>query len=320
MSKVIAFGGQKVCFDVTIPADKYETWKDLWRVLNGYCKKFAFQLEEGRRNGFRHWQVRLSLLAKRTVASLVTDVLPQIHNNPYDWSLTSDNVHNGPKHFNYVMKLDTRIDGPWTDKDPCAQPPRLTRDVQTFMNLGHKPWHTYAETYAKKYDERKILLVLDVDGDSAKSVFLRYLKYQEIANVVPSTVETAKQLIEFVHGQEERGCYCFNIPRSMKQDGNNLYKLFTAIETLKDGSLYDTRYSTREREIERPQIIVCLNDLPDFSLLTKKRWEILELHKDWKFYVFDAFYYDDHGPNEHYEVDGFAILLDPINPENPNSL
>ena len=150
------------------------------------------------------------------------------------------------------------------------------------MDLGLKPWHEYALNYALQYDERRILGIYDPEGNNIKTTFVKYLNYKGYANIVPSSCDTAKQIMEFVYGQEERNCYCFNIPRAMKQDGRALCKLFIAIETIKDGTIYDTRYKTQEKIIERPQIIVIFNDLMDLSMLSLDRWEFLELNQEYE--------------------------------------
>lgn len=266
------FTAQKIHFDIVIRGPRYETWKDLWRALNRRCKKFDFQKEKGENhNQEEHWQCRVTLYKKQTAFAMNTEIIPEIGGR---WILTSNE---GAETNRYVTKFETRIEGPWSEKTPCPDEVPLTRDVKTFIELGSKPWHKYAEKYSRDYDERHILGIYDPHGNNIKTTFLKYLNYKCYANLVPATCDTAKQMMEFCYGQEERGCYCINIPRAMKQDGRALAKIYTAIETIKDGTLYDTRYKSQEKIIERPQIIVVFNDLPDFTMLSLDRWTIMEL-------------------------------------------
>lgn len=265
------FHAQKIHFDVVIRAPLYETWKDLWHALNKRCKKFDFQKEKGEKAENEHWQCRVTLQKKQTAFAMNTEIIPEIGGL---WRLTSnDNTENN----RYVVKWETRIEGPWSHDTLVARDPRLTRDVKGYIERGPLPWHKKALEYAEEYDERHILLVLDNDGDNAKNVFQRWLEYKGKSHRVPSWCDTAKQLIEYVSGLEERGCLTINVPRAMKQEGRALYKLMTAIEAIKDAEILETRYKANPREWDRPQIIVFMNDLPDLNMVTKKRWIIMEL-------------------------------------------
>lgn len=283
------FAAQKIHFDVVIRGPRYETWKDLWRALNKRCKKFDFQKEKGENhNEEEHWQCRVTLHKKQTAFAMNTEIIPEIGGL---WRLTSnENTDNS----RYVTKWPTRIEGPWNHKTNVAREHRLTRDVQGYIDHGPLPWHKEALKYAEEYDERHILLVLDDDGDYAKNVFQRWLEYTERSHRIPSWCDTAKQLIEYVSGLEERRCLTINVPRAMKQEGRALTKLMVAIEAIKDAEIIETRYKADPKDWDRPQIIVFMNDLPDLTMLTKKRWKIMDLKKHYEngFIMKTAFDYD----------------------------
>ena len=268
------FDAQKIHFDVVIRSQLYETWKDLWRVFNKHCKKFDFQKEKGEIAQNEHWQCRVTMHKKQTAFAMTSEIIPQIGGR---WLLTSTE---GAKDNRYVTKWPTRIEGPYSHQTPCPDEVPMTKDIKTFIDLGMKPWHTEVLKYVKDYDERHILGIYDPKGNNIKTTFLKYLNYKGYANLIPATCDTAKQMMEFCFGQEARGCYMINIPRAMKQDGRALAKIYTAIECIKDGTLYDTRYKSQEKIIERPQIIVVFNDLPDFTMLSLDRWLIMELDEE----------------------------------------
>ena len=102
---------------------------------------------------------------------------------------------------------------------------------------------------------------------------------------VPATCDTANQIMQFCYGLEVKKVYVFNIPRAMKQDGRNLAKILSSIESIKDGILYDTRYRTQQKFIESPQIIVILNHLPELDLLSTDRWKIMVLKSNGEFEI-----------------------------------
>jgi len=287
------FNGQKTGFDITIPMDKYDSWRSLYRKLKGYCKKFGFQLEQGRKTGYKHWQCRVSLITKRTCTALLTEIIPVIGGN---WTLTSDNVHSGPKHFNYVMKEDTRIDGPWDDRTPCDDAPVMTRQLREFMekigpyNTGMYDFQMHIYYDSQVYDDRKITLIYDPNGNSGKTSIINLLEYKEIALYVPP-VDSMKDMSQYICCFETRRCYCIDLPRAMKKDKKALRGIYSGIELLKDGRMFDTRYAAKSRRIDCPQIMVFCNDLPDFDMLSNDRWEILEIQIDKTYIIRNPSYY-----------------------------
>ena len=56
-------------FDVTIPANRI-TVGDLRKHFATHCKKYAYQLEQGKSTDYRHYQCRVSLKTKSAVRHL----------------------------------------------------------------------------------------------------------------------------------------------------------------------------------------------------------------------------------------------------------
>ena len=192
------------------------------------------------------------------------------------WTPTStENIGN----FNYIKKEETHVDGPWTHETRVGKEPRMLPDIQEFIDLGNLPWHDRALEYCvEKFDFRKIMVVVDPEGEHGKNSFKRWLKYKEYSNDVPATIDTANKMMEFVYNNEELGCFTFNFPRAMKLDGHQGRQLAIAIEALKDGDVYDTRYGDRgSNPIPRPQILVLCNKFFQLDWLTTKRYIFLVL-------------------------------------------
>ena len=55
---------------------------------------------------------------------------------------------------------------------------------------------------------------------------------------------------------------------------NNKKGMWSAIEQLKNGYLYDKRYNYRDMWIEPPTVAVFTNELPETGYLSKDRWRI----------------------------------------------
>ena len=67
------------------------------------------------------------------------------------------------------MKLDGRVSGPWTDEEfNLAEQPRLTRQLEAFMQLPLRPWQHTMENLITQVDDRKIILIHDQVGNVGK--------------------------------------------------------------------------------------------------------------------------------------------------------
>jgi len=276
-----------VGFDLTISVKKStDDPLEVINRLNEIAAKWAFQKEEGRHDkegnllpddvpGYIHWQVRLRLMKKKSLDACKNAY--KEHMWGAHWTPTTSGVHTNQK-FNYQMKLDTRIDGPWTDADPEAmKPPPLTRQLREFLKHPRYPWQDFLLDTIKEQEDRKIKVFLDRTGNSGKSIMLEYCEYIGLAYEVPPMVNM-EDLMQCCMSIPAQKCYLIDMPRGMKKD--KLAGFYSGLEALKNGIMYDKRYAFKKRRIDRPQEVVFTNTLPDFSLMSPDRWEIWEIMPD----------------------------------------
>jgi len=260
-----------VGFDLTIASGGENGWDrdEVFQFLKEWAKKWVFQEEVGSTSGYRHFQVRLHLFVKRRlneIISMTKDVLPHHH-----WSVTTRDVHLG-QNFNYVMKADTRVEGPWTDKDDC--PPPMTRQLQEFMRKEWHPWQHSCLAFCEEHDDRAIKIIYDRKGDSGKSVFVEYLEYHNKAYEIPP-FRLLEDIMAVVMAVKVRNAYCIDMPRALKKD--KLAEFYSGLECLKNGVAFDKRYSFKKMRFSRPQVIVFTNTLPVWSFMSADRWEVYEM-------------------------------------------
>lgn len=266
------------CWDFTLKFGE-QNIKLLKDNLKYNCKKWAFQLEEGE-SGYKHWQGRFSLRKKKSLSSLT-----KLFKSFPSW----EGVHFSPtagsntKNFNYVMKDDTRISGPYCDTDEEDIIP--TRQMELFNSWELYPYQKKLKCMAEEFDLRTIDFIYDQDGNIGKSLFSEYMEGLKLAEEVPP-YRLMDDIFQWVHSRPIRPCYIFDMPRGMKKD--KLADFYSGIEVIKNGVAYDKRYSARKIRFDRPRIFIFSNCLPQFDLMSKDRWKVWTVYeKDLKEYSID---------------------------------
>jgi len=249
---------QSCVWDCTVPADRV-TISDLRKHFATHCKKYAFQLEVGK-GGFRHFQCRISLKTKSRKSTLLTSEFCK-----FGMHISVTSAANRDNDF-YVMKEDTREDGPWTDKDKSP-----LRTVNKMEAEGLYPWQTSIIEKVAAYDDRTLHVIINREGNIGKSALCKYLYTKYDALPVPP-MKDEKDLMQYCMCFEPKKLYLFDLPKSMKK--KNLYGLYSGIEQIKNGFMYDTRYHGKMRYIDEPNIVVFTNCPPKMSYLSRDRWKL----------------------------------------------
>lgn len=251
--------------DFTIPHKDYPTVAFVHGVLRCWFKKYVFQLEKGEKTGYLHWQGRGSLI-KKAYHDSIKDKLG-FHNSP-----TSDPAFK-QKTFVYVMKEQTRVEGPFTDQD-YEEPPVLTRQLRTFMEYDQHPWQKDVTKLIEVPCDRSIIVILDVIGNTGKSVYAEWLEYYRKAYEIPP-MRSMEDIMQCAMCIKSQKCYLVDMPRGM--DKSKMADFYAGLESLKNGVMYDKRYSFKKRRIDRPHIVVFTNTLPDQKLMSADRWKIFTI-------------------------------------------
>lgn len=260
------FNDQKQVFDITCPLDQYDDYRSLAEVLREIGKNWSFQHEKGEETGYEHWQIRVSLHKRTRFDAFARDVMPKICGK---WSLTSTPTTKGNQ-FDYVMKAQTRVAGPWTDKDADLRPPPvLTSQLKNFLDHELYPWQQRMLELAQEYNERQIVYCYDPHYNSGKSIFCEWLEYKGLAEEIPPFT-LMEDIMQFVMCQTSSKCYLFDMPAAMKKD--KVAQMYSGLEMLKNGFLYDKRYNGKKRRIDRPVVICFANNLPKLDLMAPDRW------------------------------------------------
>lgn len=247
------------CYDFTLRSSDAKH-DDIIGWLTKETKKWCFQKEKGE-SGYEHFQGRFSLKVKTRLDTLKKSIPWQsIHLSP----TSKDNS----KNMFYVMKADTRIEGPWSS-ETHEEPPYIPRQVREIQNW--RPWQQAICMLAKVWDTRGIHCIVDGPGNKGKSVLVSALGAARQACNIPFCNDY-KDILRMVMDRPKRGIYLIDMPKAINKE--KLFQLFSAIETVKSGYAYDDRYSFKEEYFDSPNIFVFTNKLPDTSMLSADRWRI----------------------------------------------
>lgn len=240
-----------------------ETISEIKDTLNDLCKSWTFQLEKGKQSSKTHFQGRISLKTKKTQSSL-GKILKGWHISPTS-NVNKDNV-------NYVIKLDTRIAGPWSNTDKIVKIPRDLKEIKELY-----PWQKSLEQELSFYHPRRVDVLYNNGGNIGKSLFSKYMLINHNAVEMPP-FNDFKDLIQCAccaFNDKEPNIVLIDMPRAINKE--KLYGLYSAIERIKDGKAYDTRYHFKTALIDPPRVIVFTNELPNENLLSKDRWKFWEV-------------------------------------------
>lgn len=251
-------------WDFTVGSEKIKE-DELKDLLKPLCKAWCFQLEKGNKTGYEHYQGRVSFKLKTRKGPILC---PGIH-----WSPTSN--ENKDNTF-YVMKDETRIDGPWSDQDPEKYLPRQFRNIELYR------WQKTILESAKLFDARKIDLIYDPKGESGKSTIASICEILHGGIDMPP-LNDFKEIIALTcdicmeRNTRDPKIIFFDLPRALDKD--HLNGLYSAIEQIKKGKLYDCRYKYKSWWIDSPRCWVFSNHLPDTTLLSADRWNIWTINE-----------------------------------------
>lgn len=257
-------------YDFTLACNE-RTNEEVIKTCQGLFKKWSFQKEKGD-TGYIHFQGRGSLFKKRRLADLVK----LCHEHGWkDVHLSPSSNESQKGDLFYTTKLDTRVEGPWTDKDEIEKiyVPRQYRGILETL----RPWQQTVWESADIFEPRIINMIYDPNGNNGKSTIASLMDLHRRGIDLPP-INDAEKLIQSVADilmareiREPKAVFV-DLPRAM--DKRKLGGLFTAIEQIKKGKVYDLRYQYKEWWFDSPQIWVFSNIEPDLAMLSRDRWKI----------------------------------------------
>lgn len=269
--------GQLCVFDVTLKASAANASVDkIKSFLRKWCKKWTFQKESGEKTGYVHYQMRLSLKSKRYMSTLLKACNLYWGKGFGDLSPTSKenaDLMNIMGEAFYCMKEDTRIEGPWTDRDDTGPPKFIPH---RFRQPKLKDWQQRLQqmmTMQKaQRDSRHIILVHNPTGGVGKSWFMGNMMCNHGWKRVPSSCKNPQEMIQWLASDDSipegwDGYLMCDVPRAVSP--KHWWTLAQGLEEIKQGHFYDQRYKMKDKWIEAPAMCVFCNTKPPPEVMSK---------------------------------------------------
>lgn len=212
------------------------------------CKKWVIGKENGK-NGYEHWQIRVQT-SNDKFFEWIKNNIPQAH------------VEKCTDTWEYERKEGMY----WCSDD--------TRGIRRCRFGLLRPEQKRIVKALHSQNDREVDVIFDPLGNSGKSWLVRHLWERGQACYVPPTLSNVQGIISWVHSAYKgEGIIVIDIPRSWKWSE----QLYTCIEAVKDGLVYDPRYSAHMRDIYGVKVLVLTNTMPKLDKLSADRWRVAQV-------------------------------------------
>lgn len=291
--QVVVMERQNRCYDFRMSVVAKNgvsfTYEQLGQCLMKLCKKVVFQIEKGEKSDYLHFQGRISLIKSMLKMTFIEAVMKIMNISKGEAPQYVEPTVKGvvkTSNFNYVLKEQTRVSGPWTEKDFVQEELKKVEYIpRQYRNLLDKLYPYQKCIYNSKdtFDIRGINIVIDPIGNQGKSTIASLCELFADGIDVPP-INDYKELIQLVCdeciGTNNRSPspILIDMPRGMEK--SKLIGIYTAIEQIKKGKLFDTRNKYKKWWIDSPQIWVFTNEEPDLSYLSSDRWKIWDINNE----------------------------------------
>lgn len=226
---------------------------ELW--LRRHCERYVMQLELGETTEYLHLHIALSMKQPKKVRLtwLKNHFMKEAH---------CEIIRNQERAFDYCMKEETRVKGPWIYPAPATP----IRDPMAGLEL--KPWQQeIIELVRGAPDTRSIYWYWDSLGNTGKTTFSKHLWL----NYEVCFLQNAKKA-DMAYAFNGESIVVCNLPRTCEE-----FVSYDALESLKDGMIFSAKYESGAKVFDNPHVIVFANFPPTEHKLSLDRWVVREI-------------------------------------------
>lgn len=237
-------------YDLTLSKEKGWTREKIIEIMSNkdvHYERFVVGDEIGE-DGYTHLQMRVQF-SNPHEEGYVRGLFPGAHTSP-------SHCHD----FNYVEKEENFYRS-WEGA------------LAKYRGINLRYWQGQAVAMLREQDDRSIHVIVDPKGGAGKTTVSKYCQVLHFAQYVPPLAE-AQDFMAFAMEKPSKA-YIFDMPRceTLKQKKG----MWSAVEQIKNGYVYDKRYSYRDMWIEPPAILVFSNEHPPTEYLSADRWHTYKI-------------------------------------------
>lgn len=234
------------------------------KLLSTYAKAWTFQLEQAPTTGSLHYQGRVSLKTRKRKQA-VCQLLWNAHVSPeYNTAASSF----------YALKEESRVDGPWCDKDPPV--------CRKYDGLQLNEFQKDVMNKLDAQDDRRFLFIVDLKGNHGKTMFARYLFPRRDGFMVPTFMENPQEIMECIMAKVRDVNTTYTVAVDFPRDTPmaKFSKWMPILEYIKNGFACDRRYGWKEKMFNPPRMVVFSNRFPPKESLSADRFQIFTVQDD----------------------------------------
>lgn len=214
-------------WDFTL-ADSTNVRGDIFEFMRKECTRWCFQKEQGE-SGYIHYQCRAGLKKRARLNGLLIKMreyglkVAKKAVSPTSKAVATDDYAT----FSYVMKDDTRVDGPWDDKQDRKF---KTKKVAYIDANGLKPWQQTVVDMARVWTLRDINILIDRQGNLGKSAFTDWCEFYDHGYGVDMQ-KNVDEMKHEVYSNPHHKCYFVDMEKAWDKKSQREFWVF--IESLK---------------------------------------------------------------------------------------
>jgi len=165
----------------------------------------------------------------------------------------------------YVGKKETRVKGPWSFG--------VKEEVELKVIEELRPWQVMVkEILDEEPDDRTIHWFWEPDGNIGKTAMAKWICSKYNVLYLSGKASDAKYAVANWIKTKVLHAVIFGYVRS-----NEDYVSYEALEAIKDGIFFNSKYESGMVMYNSPHVIVFANFEPDRTKLSIDRWEIVDL-------------------------------------------
>jgi len=242
--------------------------KEFLRIIG--CDNYVFQLEDSRIGKVPHnlhFQMWLHTEEKHRASALIKVACESGFSG-----MAITPASNAGKLIlkKYCMKSDTRVAGPWADREIY-----MGRDLISLagMTLPQKKLLDYLmQCDPVEHSHRLIIWICDERGASGKSAFKKFCSYHY--GWPGFSYCNAKDMLYIVMKFPNKRVYFFNLSKTRSADVSE-NELYAALESIKDGDFTSPKYEPQNVLMNPCHVVVFANHWPKSELLSRERLKLI---------------------------------------------